>query len=270
MVITGKFLTIYLFSPKILFSLLIYLSCYIFDIFLVRQSFALTIIFLGMYICVSRKNNSISRGAFALIFLFTAALFHKTAIVFAVAYFFRDKKRFLMLISVLVVATIFCMVNRNLIFSSIAESTYASGQIKEQTSKYLNYNIDSDENKVQTSSFRFIFKIIDRMVIFLYLMYYYSACNKRFIGFNYMYYSYIFGTVLSIILSNPGAIVFSRITHYFTMFQIILVPQALSVVDNKQIRLLQTTFFIVYFCIKFYLLIYGYYNLYVPFTNILY
>ncbi|MDY4788227.1 MAG: EpsG family protein [Bacilli bacterium] len=241
--IIGSFLIINRYSKNTYFSMLILITVNYFFCFLaVRQYFAMGFILISLNFIVDK------RPVCFLLTIITASLIHFSAIIFLPAYFYymMIQKGFLniILVSSGIVVSLFF---KNLIFNIIA---YISPN-------YYYYYLDKG---IYTKGDMFSLTWFLVLLVYLGLYYYvYHRKNNLFVLNKHERVDKILFSILSmgivVFCLSSVVVEFYRISYYFSIFAIILIPNLLEKIKDRNskifFKLSAQTLFIAYFFLSY-------------------
>lgn len=242
-----------------IFATLIWFSINFAGIFSVRQTIAISFVFLSLDFLLNR------RLLFFMLTVFAASLFHRTALVFIPTYFIYSlnlsKRNFIIiLILAFSLSSIF-----SILFQQLAGMGLGVFTIK------LNAYLDSDITDSAGSNFTpfqtMIRGVSYRVVIFILILTFLYDYYKNDLSFKYFFNLYFYGIIIFILLV-PIAVGFGRLAPYFEIFQLLLFTQLLFLIKDKTNRFLIFSFLILYFSFRLYSNIYAYKDLYIPYKSI--
>lgn len=219
---------IYKESKNSLLSIIAFLSLGFFGFSLsgLRQTLAMSITILAFF---SLKNRKAWKFLFLVIM---ASLFHRAAIIFLIAYPIANLKVGWKHIVVFAVVLI-------LFFG-------AQGTVRTLMQKLL---VDTQyEGYIDSQSTLTFSGFIIQGTIFAFCLMYYPAVSRQYEKANVLYNLVFIGLMFQIFSSMVAE--FFRISMYFSVFSIILIPLAISAESNKKLRALENIviplIFIVY------------------------
>lgn len=226
---------IFKFSKNVLLSTILFLSLYyLYSFFLLKQVIAIGFLFLSYgYI----KNNKI--GKFIITVLF-ASMFHRTAIVFLIAYPFSlikkfDYKNYILILLGYLIANFF----PKLIFWFISVFDLSGKLIS-----YINHGIYDTSNKISL----FGLFITLSMMSFSYYFYKKSKIKDKNIEIllNLSTLGNMFYCFSSVVTE------FYRVALYFSIFNIILVTYSINLIQNNKTKKILLILIIVMSIIYFF------------------
>ena len=209
---------IYRESQNPLLSMVAFLSLAHFDFTLnaLRQSLALSITALAFFSLKDRKPWKF------LFLVIMASLFHRSAIIFLLAYPVANMK--LGWKHVVVFAIVFILffgaqgTVRNLMEKFLTDTQYEGYIDREITLTFSGFIIQG--------------------AIFAFCLMYYPAVRQQYEKANVLYNLVFIGLMFQIFSSMVAE--FFRVSRYFSVFSIILIPLAISVESNKKLRVLES------------------------------
>lgn len=261
-----KYLMIKRYSKNILFSLLIFFSLYKADIFFVRMTVAVAINFYAFNYIL--KQELIKFIGFVLL----ACIFHRTAIIFLIAYPIVRYIKFTMnkMYCIFFVAIIFYVFNYEIInllnlFLKKIDLTFVEN-ISFKLNLYLetkNIYFGNDQRNLN-NSLKMIITVVNR--VFIYVIILWKAKKLDFFSQKSLL---LYGIGYSLFfLLTPISVPLGRLTAYFDIFELIIIPNIYMTLKNRTIKKLFIMISIVYFYLKLFSGIYTYYGAFIPYKTI--
>ena len=255
-IISLKYLRLLKDSNFIIFSILIYFASFLGDIFFVRQSIAISIcVYWGIHFIKEQKFIPF------MLIIFIATLFHSSAVAFIILYFLNKKVNFLLLNSILAISIIVGMTGiLNSVISALLSAFSIPPFIAE---RLLNYG----DNEV-SYGMRNIIKMFDRLFIVIFIL----LCYKR-IKINtsmQLYVNMFYLSVITFFMFTGSLDIFVRFSLMFRFSEVILVPYLISNFKYIEVRIILTIIFLFYYCLKLYNILMGYWDLFVPYGNVVF
>ncbi|MEK4293550.1 EpsG family protein [Paenibacillus sp. FSL R5-0914] len=224
-------------------------SLFLGNIFVVRSTIAYIILFYSL-ICI-RDKKKIS----FLLLVVLATLFHRSSLIFVVAYFiyyFRINKYSIMLIVLLIPGLSFFTTDIMYFLSTILGGSYES--------KVINY---ISNNNIGEGVFGLANTVI-LVVIFLYLFISKYENNPLYSG---LFKIFLFGSILYF-GTYFSSVSLTRIALPFMMTQIILLPFIFKGIKNHWLKVVVFLIFLSYLALRNYSVLLNYWDLYIPFKSI--
>ncbi len=264
LIVCLKFETLYNYTPFPLLALLLNFSSYVGDVFFVRQTIAMAIIFYSFKFIVEKRLGKFICS------IFLASSIHFSAIVFIFAYYIYYLKINVKLLSIFMILSIniayFDLMNELIFFIStigdVGKNIFIMkfiGYINLQEAGVHYGNIDPKTSLI-TGCLR-------RMIIVAVLLYYKKEISDRYNEYKGILNLLIFELLLFAII-YPISPVISRITGYYALFSILIIPSLFYVPKTIFGKLTFLIILIIYCAAKYINVIYDHYDHYVPFTTI--
>ncbi len=195
----------------------------------VRQAIAISITCLSINYAIKRQFSKF------IIIVFTASLFHLSALVFCIAYFIPRTlikvKDFLILFIFLIIGYYFLQ--------------EISDFITVNTQKNANYYLANNNEEYNLFWYYLIgiFKRLAIIIVFILLKYYKKSSNKNS---QYFFNIYLFGFVIYVATFMLSPDVGVRISSYFTIFEIALVGNFVYMSEKKINKILIVSLFSIF------------------------
>ncbi|NKD46799.1 EpsG family protein [Mammaliicoccus sciuri] len=230
------FWLIYKYSNNSLISIILFicLGYLFFSLTGLRQTFALTFIIISYKYLLERKKYKF------IILVLLASLFHSTALVFLIAYPLVYLKLGIKHLVVLIIAFLI-----NILFNSQIYSLLDNIMLNEKYEYYL-----QNEESLNYSGF------LIQLSIFLFCLIFKKMILTKSPE-NITYYNLMFIGLIFQLFATNIAVIF-RISLYFSIFSIILLPNVISGIKDVNVKILVNTLVIV--VLLMYLFISGYYE----------
>lgn len=226
----------------------------------VRQNVALAILLVATVFAYRRKL------IIFLLLVYTAALFHRTAYCYVLAYFlFKPVFNTRYIIISLIVAAVIGIGIAKLILGYMG--TIGSVAIQQRIEMYV--ELGMEDNSTNYSSTAILIKgFLNRAVLCSIILYFinYHIRSKNIL-LNGLMNIYIFGTILYISLL-PLSISLARVATYMDAIQVFLITTVIFFHKGVKNRLIIWGLFVLYFGIRYYTSLMGYKEYYIPFTTI--
>ncbi len=203
-------------DPLISFIAFLALGFFEFSLSGLRQTLAMSFTMLS-YFGIKRKKPILS---IALVLL--ASLFHQSAILFLVAYPIARRKPGIVHLIVFFVSIVLFISSQDVIMDFLKKYL-----IDTQYSNYL-----EQDTALTISGF------IIQIAIFVFCLVYYPAVSKKYEQATILYNLSFLGLLFQLFASMVAEIF--RISMYFSFFNILLIPMAISVEKNKKVKSLET------------------------------
>jgi len=234
-----KYKTIQNYSPYVFVSLLIYFSLYYFfeEYGHIRQGAALAICFFSFRFIIKRKLIPF------LICIYIAFFFHKSSVIFILAYFIAPLKINTRLAIILIIVSIFTIPFELYNYIGILTTLTAADSINEGFNTYVD-----DQTYGQVVEFSILgdaFKLIQLILIFSYDKLIYGK-NKTY---DYIRTITIFGYILGFVFRG-NEIFATRLTVYYMFFIVLTFPLILQQISPAQQRIYKNyliTFMFIFF-----------------------
>jgi len=248
------------FSPYPVTSLLFLWSISFANIFFVRQSIATAILFFSIKYIRERKLFNF------LLCLFVAMLFHRTSLIFLLAWWIYPLKirPIIMMIGIgfSLILTVFLselMLSLGSVFGGMAQSK-------------IQFYIENGEDAfgVEIPMAQIIFKgFINKIFIFILSLYFLIVIEKREIEFRGYLNLYWVG-ILIYFSTISISVALVRLSFAYDMCSVVMVPIILKNIQRKDLRFAMFLIFIIYFLMRLYVTINGVsFDSYVPFKTII-
>ncbi|NIJ44312.1 hypothetical protein FHR24_000751 [Wenyingzhuangia heitensis] len=241
-------------------TLLVWYSFTFGGIFFTRQLIAISIVFYSIQFII-QKQRLYFLGA-----VFIAMLFHRTAIVFALAYIvyflnFSRKK-------ILLTLGVFCVLG--LFFSTGVLSSIGSllgGFFEQRITAYTKIGTSSSFGSNYSPLQTLVRGSVYRLAIILYVLIFYFDSYKKDVFFRGVFNLYVVGCLLFFVMA-PLSPTLIRLSLYFEAFQVFIFPYFIFTKKQKTIRVFGMCLLIFYLLFRFYGVIQTYKDLYVPYKSI--
>mgnify|MGYP000884149181 CR=1 FL=1 len=249
-IITLTYNTVYKFSPYPILSIfLLYTYSLNSSGFGYRQDIAIAICFFSVLFIYQRRLIPF------LVSITIAFFFHQSALIFLPAYWIFKIKWNIKFVILLVGASILMY----LIFSKIEPLVnlfFGSSA----------YKLERYATEFEGSTRGIIISILNRVIIILIpLLIISTNKNKNTHFIKSIFNIILLGTIMYLILSPLGT-VFTRLTRYYDIFQIVLLPCSL-LLANKNEKLVYFSFILLYYIFKFVVVILTDPHLFVPYQS---
>lgn len=205
---------IYKMSKNFCLSVFIFYSNYLVYLGMNRQHLAMAICFVSIYFLNNNKKK------FFFLLIGTAILLHKTSVIFLITYFILNKKLNIKAYSFLFTLTI---VLQKYIYDIINFFFLLLKNIDLVIFYKINYYMNNLKI-IEISEFHFFLGLIKRILVFLIFYYFIVIKNKKISIFLNLY----FISIIIYIITFKNFIFLSRISIYFSIFEIILIPEIIS------------------------------------------
>lgn len=214
-------------EPYISYISLISLGYFYFSLTGLRQATAIAIILLSYKYLRERKLLNF------ILFVLFASLFHASALIFLIAYPISqiniNIKQIIGIISALMITIYFSSFIRQIIRYIAWTETIASYADRQVTLNYSGFII-------QFAIFIFCWAFKDKVL---------EKDHKNITLYNLLFLGLVFQSFSTIVAE------FFRVSYYFSIFNIILIPKAIDVIDHKGLKmyvyLVILSIFIIYF-----------------------
>ncbi|WP_444314052.1 EpsG family protein [Megamonas funiformis] len=244
-----------------LISLLYWFGTYIGDIFFIRQTLAICITLIAFRF-ILKKN-------FILFVLFTllAATIQISAISFLLAYFIFYRK---IKVRYLVLGLIFSILIGRMMDISILLTLNNFFNVLPDSERLLE-KIDFYYESGSVSDGPIIILTYIRRIIFIPIELWAISRIEKF-DKNYRGYLnlIIFGYILYFLFDNMSPIIATRISSVYYIYEIITIPMIFIVFKSLKIRIGIFCLLLIYLLIKYLYAINMYYDIYVPYINVLF
>lgn len=250
-------ITIYKYSPYPLFSLYVWYVCYIAHIFNVRQTIAISFIFCSIPFIINRKFIRY------FIVVLISCFIHKTAFIALPIYWLwkvRINKK-----SAIIYLLICCIISLTL--SNIITNliNLLGGELFEaKLNFYLNEHSDSTFGQIFSHQQMLIRGLFNRGVIIILGLYLLDKIKENNPFLNGIINIYYFGSIIFFIFT-PLHPAFTRLTTYYDLFQILLIPSLFLYRMTKNVRFILFLIVFLYLCIRFKGVVLNYEDLYIPY-----
>lgn len=206
-------LFIYKYSKDPMLSIVVLLSMnlYQFSLTGMRQTLAISF---GMWAIMALNENKIKK---AILYIILGSLFHKSLLIFLLIIFIRKIKFNIGGSKISILILVLCFLFRGIIAKILI--TYISER---------GYDIDVNTNGLAMTFVIFVLYIISTIFIKEYV-----ECDKK----RYLQYDIAFCAVFFQMLV-PVQNIFFRIAFYFLMIYIVLIPNVLTSIKNRNSRLI--------------------------------
>lgn len=257
LVILFKSVPILRWSPYICLSFLLYYTSIFGDIFFVRQSLAVSICFYSLY--VSFKGHRLA----SILLVLVATSIHYSSIIFLIALLRKNKSFRPVVRDVLILATVAtCSFVAWKELSQTILPIFAS--IQYISDRIMSYAVDNTKFSTAENTTRDLMRIAEKLLIYVYI----SArqkhiCKNLAALYTRLLDTYFIGAVLVCAFSLT-AVTMVRLSSYFTITEIILIPIALSS-HKKYGKILALLIMLTYGGLRLYSTITPFYDLYVPY-----
>ena len=247
------------FSPYPVTSLLFLWSTVFANVFFVRQSLATVILFFSIKYIKEKKLFKF------LFMIFIAMLFHRTSLVFILAWWIFPLK----IRPVIMLLFIGFSIMISVLLSKVMESLggLLGGVVQQKIEMYLdsggeNFGTEASLTQIIIKGFA------NKIFIFGLSLFYLDSLEKKGISFRGYLNLYWLGILLYFsTISISVALV--RLSFVYDMVLIILVPIILNNITQVSMRFFIFCIFICYLLLRLYIsLVGGYYELFVPFKTI--
>ena len=247
------------YSPLPLFSLFFLWSISFANVFYIRQTVAIALLFYSTTFLVNKKTWLF------FICIYIATLFHSTSFVFVFAYFlFRLRITIKQMFFFLLMSFLFSIFLVS-IFNSILP--LVGGIIQHKLETYLALGEDGGTMTQSSLGEVLIRGLANKLFIFVLLIYFSSKEMKENLIFRGYLNLYWFGAILYFSMASIS-IVFVRFSFPYDIVQVILLPLLLKNVSSNN-RYVLYAIISVFLLFRFYITLFGsYYDLYVPYKTI--
>ncbi|MFF2018635.1 EpsG family protein [Paenibacillus sp. NPDC058177] len=224
-------------------------SLYLGNIFTVRSTLAYIILLHSIIYIRDKKKVQF------IIFVIIATLFHRSSIIFFLAYFiyhFRLTK----------ITIISCIITIPLILHFSSDILILLSKILGGSYEYKVFNYIYNDR--QGSEYAGLINTVFLLFVFLFIYWRNDRSDSHFLGmFNLFFFGAIlyFGTYLN-------SVSLTRMALPFMMCQIYLIPYIFNVVKNNKIKIIVFLVFFVYLAMRYYSVLSVYWDLYIPFKTI--
>ena len=241
-------------------TLLVWYSFSFGGVFFTRQLIAISIIFYSISFLIKKEKIHFFLA------VFIAMLFHRTAIVFALAYFvyhlnFTRKK---ILISLGAFSAI------GLVFSTGVLSNLGSllgGIFEQRINAYTELGTSTSFGSAYSPLQTLIRGSVYRLAIIFYVLLFFYEYYKKDAFFRGAFNLYIVGCLLFFIMA-PLSPTLIRFSLYFEAFQVFILPYFVFTRKNKTIRVFSMCVLVFYLLFRFYGVVQTYRDLYIPYKSI--
>jgi hypothetical protein len=260
MFFVGK--TLLKWSTYPLLSLLYFFSTYYINLNMgaMRQGIAIALIFFSASFLLNNNKKKF------IILVLIATAFHYSAIIFLLAIFIpenRISRSSAIIIVVLCVLFGFYPVIQNLMLY-FKDFSFLPAYIKE---KLLYYGNDLIKNKSMDYSTHIMISYLRRFILLFIFFVFRPKLEKINPSYNFFLNLYFLSCCLYFLV-YPTMTEMNRITMYFGIFEIVLVPLCIDISKDKNIKIILYLFFGLYCFLKLQLALKLFYNLYYPYYTI--
>ncbi len=242
-------------------AVLAFLSYYIGGIFATRQTLAIGITLISsIYILNSNKK-------YFYYYLLLACTFHFTAIVFLPAYKIFHSRISIKTMTIILMFSILIGFNTwiieyilNLIYQVL--NSIGLSLVSWRLNNYLKEDALTPGNPIVQMTLAFSKRLL-LLPLFVFLSH---KIILRYNYFNGFLKLWIFGNILYFLLNNTLT-VFNRLTLYFVIYELILIPMCIYAFNRKS-RVIVYFILILYFGLRFYLSLQTYWTEYYPYYSV--
>ena len=191
--------------------------------------------------------------------VFVAFLFHTSALIFFVYYFFnRDFKKYYIIIALVLGFVIGRSTLPNLLFDSFAN--FLGGAAAYKAEIY-------SENKLSETTLSLI-GVFRRILFFIIFFINYDAIVKKFPTYRLLFNGFSFGLLIYLMFSNSFVILVGRGSFYFNIMECFLLASQLLLFPSKKERSYLLILFFVYGYFIFHQSISEYPQLFLPYKGV--
>jgi hypothetical protein len=241
-------------------TLLIWYSFSFGGIFFTRQLIAISIVFYSINFIIKKEK------IYFFLAVLIAMLFHRTAIIFILAYFvyhlnFSRK-------GLIIVLCLFSALG--LVFSTGVLSSLGSllgGVFEQRINAYTELGTSTSFGSAYTPLQTLIRGSVYRVAIILYVLLFFYEYYKKDVFFRGIFNLYVIGCLLFFIMA-PLSPTLIRLSLYFESFQVFILPYFVFSRKNKSIRVFSMCILVFYLLFRFYGVVQTYRGLYIPYKSI--
>lgn len=250
-------LSIYKLSHYYIFSIFTFYCMSFGGVFFVRQTIAMAILLYSITYIVEKKKLPF------IITVLLATLIHRTSFIFLLSYpiFYKEYsvKQIILTMSFFTIIGVACT---KLLLNSIVGLNL--GILSSKLGTYLAYG--SDENYTNYSSTANIIRgLLNRGLLIVIYLYILNFKRKKDYILNGMINLNLFGVILYV-LFTPLSASLGRITVYFDIIQIFIIPYMFRNMNIKN-KLLLLNFIFLYFLLRLVTVIYSFPDEYIPYKT---
>lgn len=240
-----------------IFSLLMYYSMSLAGIFFVRQNIAMAILLCSLPYIIDRKPFKFC------IIVFMAFLIHRTALIFLIAYpcFFKYYELKTIIIF------LFCAIGVGLFLGKLflgMMSGLELGIVSLKINAYLNMGVEDNSTTFSTTAV-LLRGILNRVFLIIIYMSLLNRKRKTNYVLNGLINLNLLGIILYVILT-PIAFSLGRITAYFDIMQILILPYLLNICTLRT-RCGLMVFLLLYMVFRLYTILAAYPDEYIPYKT---
>lgn len=243
----------------LLFSFLIWYCIALANLFFVRQSIAYAILLFSIKIISDKKKTVF------LLCVFTAFLFHRSALLFLIAYpIYNLRLKLSTCFSYMFVFGIAGVLFGKLLLITLGD--LGGIAFSTRIENYLELGVD--DNSMAYSHNLIVLKgFLNRFFLIIIFSYFFKYRRKTDEKVNGLFNLYLFGCVIYF-LTLPISVSLARLAVYFDLVQIFLTPMLFEPLNNKRFKFSMYLLLTLYFGMRLMSNVGTYYDSYVPFKTI--
>lgn len=245
-----------------LLSLFYWFSTYLSDIYFVRQALAVSITLISFRFIIKKQL------IYFLICVFLAATIQVSTIVFILAYYIYHKN---IKIKYLILGITLSIIIGRYLDTSLLVYLGQWVDILPDSDRLANKIALYTEGKAADSETGWLFLGFVRRLFFIPIELFCISKLKKVVPiYQGSLNLIIFGYMLYFLFANVSATVAIRISTAFYIYEIITIPAMFLLVKSMKLKILLFILFIVYCAMKYIYLINNFYDVYIPYTNVLF